>query len=87
MYAKASDMENTTHCAYPHYDHALPHWKCVLQCCADFTCINIPDQETDNQYSDATPSIRFHIYHIIANCTHQGKIPLKEKKVCHMCKQ
>ena len=26
------------------YDYALPHWKCVLQCCADCLCINIPDQ-------------------------------------------
>ena len=25
-------------------DHALPHWKCVLQCCADCLCINITDQ-------------------------------------------
>ena len=25
-------------------DHALPHWKCVLRCCDDCPCINIPDQ-------------------------------------------
>ena len=25
-------------------DHALPHWKCVLRCCADCLCINITDQ-------------------------------------------
>ena len=24
--------------------HALPHWKCVLRCCYDCLCINIPDQ-------------------------------------------
>ena len=30
IYAKASDMANATMCAYPHSDHALPHWKCVL---------------------------------------------------------
>ena len=46
IYAKASDMENTTMCAYPHSDHALPHWKCVLRCCADCPCINLPDHET-----------------------------------------
>ena len=25
-------------------DHALPHWKCVLRCCANCLCMNIPDQ-------------------------------------------
>ena len=30
IYAKESDMENATMCAYPHSDHALPHWKYVL---------------------------------------------------------
>ena len=49
IYAKASDMENDTMCTYPHSDHALPHWKCVLRCCSDCPCINLPDQETDNQ--------------------------------------
>ena len=45
IYAKASDMENATMCTYPQSDHALPHWKCVLRCCSDCPCINIPDQE------------------------------------------
>ena len=45
IYAKASDMANATMCDYPHSDNSLPHWKCVLQCCADFTCINLPDQD------------------------------------------
>ena len=47
IYAKAYDMVNATMCTYPQYDHALPHWKCVLRCCADFPYINIPDQETN----------------------------------------
>ena len=25
-------------------DHALPHRKCLLRCCADCLCINITDQ-------------------------------------------
>ena len=45
IYAKASDMANATMCTYPHSDNALPHWKCVLRCCAECSCINIPDQE------------------------------------------
>ena len=31
IYAKTSDIENATMCAYPHSDHELPHWKCVLK--------------------------------------------------------
>ena len=47
--AKSSDMAKATMCEHPTYYHALPHCKCVLRCCADCICINIPDQETDNQ--------------------------------------
>ena len=50
IYAKASDMENATMCTYPQYDHALPHRKCVLRCCSDCPCINIPDQETTKKH-------------------------------------
>ena len=39
-----SDMANDTMCAYPQSEHSLPHWKSVLQCCADYPCINIPVQ-------------------------------------------
>ena len=74
-------------CAYPQYDHALPHWKCVLRCCDDCTCINLPNKETGNQYSDTTSSIIFHIYHIIGRCTAHGIITLKNKKICYMYKQ
>ena len=87
IYAKASDMVNATICTYPKSDHALPNWKCVLRCCSDCDCINIHDQETDNQYSDTTPSIRFHIYPIIVCCTDYGGIPLKDKNyiLCQVC--
>ena len=43
--AKASDTENATMCTYPQYDHSLPNWKCILWCCAECPCINLPDQE------------------------------------------
>ena len=87
IYAKASDMAKATMCAYPQSDHALPYWKCVLQCCANCPCINITDQETDNQYSDTALSIKFHIYHIIGRCTAHVRIPLRDKKICRKCKQ
>ena len=63
MYSKEYDTENATMCAYPQSDHVLPHWKCVLRCCAKCPCMNLPDQETDDQYYDMTTSICFHIYH------------------------
>ena len=50
IYAKVSDMANSTMCTYPKSEHALPHWKCVLQCCDNCPCINIPDQETTKKH-------------------------------------
>ena len=69
-------------CTYTQSDHALTHWKCVLRCCAEFKCINLPDQEKDNHYSETTPSIRFQIYHIIVSCSAHGRIPMKDKEKC-----
>ena len=80
IYAKASDMANATMCTYSQSKHALTHWKCVLRCCPDCPCINIPYQETTKKHDKNTPSIRFHIYHIIG-------ISLKDKNICSMCKQ
>ena len=87
IYARSSDMEKATMRTYPQSDHALPHWKFLLRCCAKFPCIDLPDQETDHQYSETTTSIRFHVYHIIGRCNDHGRIPLKDKKICYMCKQ
>ena len=87
IYAKASDMANATTCTYPRSEYALPHWKCVLRCCADCTFINIPDQETTKKHDETTPSIRFHIYHITGRCPTHGRISFKDKIICYMCKQ
>ena len=73
-------MANAKMCAYSQSDHALPQWKCVLRCCVKCPIINIPDQETYDQYPDTSPSIRFHIYHLIARCTKHVRLPLTEKK-------
>ena len=86
IYAKSSDMANATMCAYPQSYNSLPHRKGVLKLCANYTCINLPEQEIYNQYSDTTPSIQFHIYHIIGCCTSRRRIPLKDKKICRKCK-
>ena len=85
IYAKAYDMAKETMCAYSQSDHALPHWKCVLRCCAQCPSINIPDQETDDKHPNPSPSIRFHIYHLIARCTKHGRLPLTDKKSCRKC--
>ena len=87
IYARASDMENAKMCTDPQYEHALLHWKYVLRCCADCPCINIPDQETTKKHDETTPSIRFHIYHIIGSCTTHGRITLKDKNIYYTCKQ
>ena len=84
IYAKSSDMENDKMCTYPQSEHALPHWKCVLRCCADCQFINIPNQETTKKHEETTPPIRFHIYHIIGSCTDHGGIPLKYKNMLHV---
>ena len=87
IYSKASGMAQATMCTYPQSDHSLPHWKFILSCCAGCPCINLSYQEIDNHNSYTTPSIRFQIYHTVARCTAHGRIPLKDNKICYMCKQ
>ena len=59
IYAKESDMANATMCAYPHSDNALTHWKCVLRCCSECPCINLPDQETNKNMNKQHPQLGF----------------------------
>ena len=59
IYAKASDIGNATILTYPKSNHALPHWKCVLRCCADCPCINLPDQETTKNMKKQHPQSGF----------------------------
>ena len=87
IYAKEYDMAKATICSYSQSYHALPHCKFVLQCCARFPSINLPDQEIDDQYPDTSPSIHFRIYCLIARCTKHGRIPLIDRKLFHKCQQ
>ena len=80
IYAKSNDMAKATMCANSHSDHALPHCKWVLQCFAQCPSINITNQETDDKHPHPSPSIRFHIYHLIVRCTKHGRLPLTGKK-------
>ena len=59
IYSKASDMANATMCTYPQSEHALPNWKCVLRCCDDCTCTNIPDQEKKQNMKKLHPLLGF----------------------------
>ena len=87
IYAKAYDIAKATMCSYSKSDHSLPHWKFVLKCCAKCPSIHLPDQETYDQYPDTSPSIRFHIYHMIAHCTKHARLPLTDRKIWHKCQQ
>ena len=59
IYDKASDIEKATMCTYAQYDHALPHWKCVLRCCSECIYINLTDQETDKNKKKQRPQLGF----------------------------
>ena len=87
IYTKAYDMAKAKICAYSQLDHALPHWKCLLRCCSKCPSINLSDQETDDHYPNTSPSISFHIYHLIARCTKHGRLSLTDNKSCHNCQQ
>ena len=87
IYDKVYYVAKAKMCAYSQSDHALPYWKCVLQCCVKFPSINITEQEIDYQYPNPTPSISFHIYHLIARCTKHVRLPLTDNKSCRDCQQ
>ena len=76
IYPKASDMAKATMYEYQQSDHELPHLKCVMRRCEKYTSADIPDQETDDKYSKISPSIFFHIYHLIVRCTLHGRLML-----------
>ena len=78
IYVTASDMVMAKMCSYPPSQHELPHWKCVLHWCANCPCIDLPDQESDMYRSNTSPSINFHIYHLVERCTVHGRLPIDE---------
>ena len=87
IYAAASDISMAKMFSHPPSQHAFPHWKCVLCCCYNFPCIDLPFQESDRHNSNTTPSIIFHVYHLIVCCKVHGRCPLDENKWCHLCLQ
>ena len=87
IYATAADMAVAKMYAYPPSQHALSHWKCVLHCCYNCPCIDLPDQASDKHYFNSSSSMSFHFFHLIARFTVHGRIPLDEKKFCCFCFQ
>ena len=87
IYTNKYYMAKATMCANSQYDHALRHWKCVLRCCAQCPSVNIPDQETYDKHPNPSPSIFFHIYHLIARCIKHGRLPLTDNKIFRECQQ
>ena len=80
IYATAADMAMATLCAYPKPQHSLSYCKCVLRCCYNFPRIDLPDQESDRHNSNTPPSMRFNIYHLVAQCTVNGRRQIHKKK-------
>ena len=87
IYARAYDTVKATMCVHSQSDHALPYWKCVLRYCAKCKRINLPEQETDDKNPNTSPSISFHIYHMIALCIKHDRLPLTDKRSCCKCQQ
>ena len=59
IYAKASDMAKAKMCTYPQSDHALPHRKFVLRCCAECPYSNLSYQETNKTMKKPHPQLGF----------------------------
>ena len=72
-------------CEYQSSRYALPHWKCVLRCCAHFPWIDLPSPESDQHNYNFIQTIFFHLYqHSLLFTVHGGR-PFNEKKHCQLC--
>ena len=65
--------------------YAVPHYKCVLCCCAQFTRIDITSLESDQHSSNVNPTINFHVYQNISCCTVHEIRPFNKDKECQRC--
>ena len=86
MFQKSSDMAMATMCAYPSSKYALPHYKCVMRCCAQCPWIYLPIPKTDHNSYNVSPTIRFHLYRHISHCTVHVIFSFDENKQCKLCK-
>ena len=81
----AFEMAMATICAFSPSKYTLPHWKCVFLCCVKYPHIDLPSPESDQHNFNASPTICFHAYHLIARCDVHGRGPFYENKQCQLC--
>ena len=79
MLKTAYGMDVATMCAYKSSKYALPHWRCVLRCCAKFQIIDLPSPESDQKNSNASTKIC-----LIVHYTMHGGHPFNERKQCQL---
>ena len=73
-----------------HINHLNMHCHTGNVCCVvvpNISRIDLTDQELDKYYFNASPSIFFHTYHLIARCKVHGRHPLDKNKMCCLCFQ
>ena len=66
-------------------EQQLPHWKCVMRCCAKCPRIDLTSLESDDQNLNFSPTICFHVHHIIARWTVHDRHPFNENRQCWFC--
>ena len=80
-HATESDMAMATMCAYTPSHHEFLHWKFVLHSCPSCPSIDLTGQDSDSFHSTTSPTIRFHVYHLIAHCTVHERHPERNLKL------
>ena len=76
----AFEMSMATMCAYPSSKYALPHWKCMLRCCAQYTRIDLPSPKSYQHNLNVIPP-PFLCLSNIAYCIVNGRQSFNEKTV------
>ena len=85
LHKRACDAAMSTMCPCPSEHLDLPHWKCVLRCCAGCPILPVPAEEL-NPLSDVR-HISFHCYKNVTRCSKHGRRPLNEINKCIECAQ
>ena len=65
---------------YTSSSYALPHWKCVLCCCAQCPHIYLPSPESDHHNLNVSTIISFCVYQHIARFNVNDRHPFNESK-------
>ena len=85
IFQTASDIAMAKICAYTSSNYVLPHWKCFFSCYSQCLCMDLPSPESDQQNSNISSTIPFHVYQHIENCIVYGRRPISENNQCQLC--